>query len=524
LSRRPFFKFTLTSIAAAAAIGLAGCDTDSVVPSGRAQAPLSDKMVAELESKQMDKGSPILVRLFKEEAEAEVWKQDRNGEFALLKTYPICRWSGDLGPKIKEGDRQAPEGFYTITPGQMNPNSNYYLAFNMGYPNAYDRALGRTGSELMIHGDCSSRGCYAMTDEQIVEIYALARESFFGGQKSFQVQAYPFHMTAANLAKHRNSPHLAFWKMLKTGSDHFETTRQEPKVSVCEKRYVFDAAAPEGSTKALSFNASAKCPAYEVPASIAEAVREKQQKDNAEYAELVNRNVSVVASRAHIDGGMNPVFLAKLNPPSNPEMDTRGQMIIPPASTPGALPRTPNNPPRETTIPVQTPQVEVAAADVPSPDSLVRVANAPVPRPAPQAKVGEAPAEKPTTIAGLLGGLFGSKEPEPAPAAAPAPEQPKRTIATRVKSAVAAVKDKAKALEEKAKTLVAKKPAADDNRVASNAPALRPRLEDAKPTQEANAQPQLRSAFSSSPAPSGSLSGAAPVLGSSFESRWSGMR
>ena len=102
---------------------------------------------------------------------------DRDGQYALLKTYPICRWSGDLGPKKKEGDRQAPEGFYTITPGQMNPNSNYYLAFNTGYPNAYDRAWGRTGSELMVHGDCSSRGCYAMTDEQIQEIYALARDS-----------------------------------------------------------------------------------------------------------------------------------------------------------------------------------------------------------------------------------------------------------------------------------------------------------------------------------------------------------
>ena len=126
----------------------------------------------------MDLQSPILVRLFKQEAELEVWKQDRSGRFALLKTYPICRWSGDLGPKVREGDRQAPEGFYTISPGQMNPQSAYYLSFNTGYPNAFDRALGRTGSQLMVHGDCSSRGCYAMTDEQIAEIYSLGRESF----------------------------------------------------------------------------------------------------------------------------------------------------------------------------------------------------------------------------------------------------------------------------------------------------------------------------------------------------------
>ena len=131
----------------------------------------------------MPKDSPILVRIFKEESELEVWKQDTTGRFALLKVYPICRWSGDLGPKVKEGDRQAPEGFYTITPGLMNPNSNYYLAINTGFPNAFDRANDRHGAFLMIHGDCSSRGCYAMTDEQIGEIYSLARESFLGGQQ-----------------------------------------------------------------------------------------------------------------------------------------------------------------------------------------------------------------------------------------------------------------------------------------------------------------------------------------------------
>ncbi len=138
-----------------------------------------------------------------------------SGRFALLKIYPICRWSGELGPKTREGDRQAPEGFYTVTPGQMNPNSHYYLSFDIGYPNAYDRAYGRTGSNIMVHGDCSSRGCYAMTDEQISEIYALARESFLGNQQSFQVQAYPFRMTPPNMAKHRSNPNMPFWKMLK---------------------------------------------------------------------------------------------------------------------------------------------------------------------------------------------------------------------------------------------------------------------------------------------------------------------
>jgi murein L,D-transpeptidase YafK len=187
--------------------------------------PLSERILADLQAKHMRKEAPILVRIFKEEAELEVWKQNNSGRFALLRAYRICRWSGELGPKIKEGDRQAPEGFYSITPGQMNPNSDYYLAINTGFPNAYDQANGRTGAFLMIHGDCASAGCYAMTDEQIAEIYALARESFFGGQKSFQLEAFPFRMTPLNMARHHNSPHMAFWTMLKQGYDYFEVTR-----------------------------------------------------------------------------------------------------------------------------------------------------------------------------------------------------------------------------------------------------------------------------------------------------------
>ena len=248
-------------------------------------------------AKNMDKDSPILARIFKEEAEMEVWKKNRDGEYALLKTYPICRWSGDLGPKKKEGDRQAPEGFYTITPGQMNPNSNYYLAFNTGFPNTYDRAWGYTGSDLMVHGDCSSRGCYAMTDEQIQEIYALARESFFGGQKAFQLQAYPFRMTALNMAKHRNNPNFAFWKMLKEGYDHFNASHQEPKVAVCEKRYVFDAAAPDDSTKPLSFNAKGACPVYQLDKTIADAVHDERRQEQLKMAQYIASGVSTVPFR-----------------------------------------------------------------------------------------------------------------------------------------------------------------------------------------------------------------------------------
>src|SRR5689334_21957918 len=309
--RRRFARTLLASAAVAAAIALAGCDADSISPTGRSEAPLSEKTLAEMASKNMDKDSPILARIFKEEAEMEIWKKNRDGDYALLKTYPICKWSGDLGPKKKEGDRQAPEGFYAITPGQMNPNSNYYLAFNTGFPNTYDRAMGYTGSQLMVHGDCSSRGCYAMTDEQIQEIYALARESFFGGQKAFQLQAYPFRMTAMNMAKHRNNPNFAFWKMLKEGYDHFNASHQEPKVAVCEKRYVFDAAAPDDSAKPLSFNAKGACPVYQLDKTIADAVHEERRQKQLKMAQYIASGVSTVPFRVG-DGGMNPVFASKL--------------------------------------------------------------------------------------------------------------------------------------------------------------------------------------------------------------------
>jgi murein L,D-transpeptidase YafK len=272
---------------------------------------LPPALLSLLRQKRMPKYSPIILRVFKEEAELEVWKQDTSGRFQILKTYPICRWSGDLGPKLQEGDRQAPEGFYSVTPNLMNPNSNYYLSINVGYPNSFDKANNRDGSLLMIHGNCSSRGCYAMTDEQISEIYSLARDSFLGGRPSFQVQAYPFRLTPANLARHRNSPSLPFWKMLKIGNDHFETTHLEPKVDVCNRRYVFDAQPPPNSPYALAFNPTDQCPAFVVNPQIARQALEKQRTDQIEYAQLLKDNVPTAPIYSGLDGGMNEAFLAK---------------------------------------------------------------------------------------------------------------------------------------------------------------------------------------------------------------------
>src|SRR5438128_8879158 len=170
LINRSLVRALVTSaVLAGAGALLASCNGEdmSLANNAKANQPVPPKLVADMTAKDMDLQSPILVRLYKQEAELEIWKQDRSGRFALLKTYPICRWSGDLGPKVREGDRQAPEGFYAISPAQMNPQSAYYLSFNTGYPNAFDKALGRTGSHLTVHGDCPSPRCYAMTDEQI---------------------------------------------------------------------------------------------------------------------------------------------------------------------------------------------------------------------------------------------------------------------------------------------------------------------------------------------------------------------
>ena len=204
----------------------------------------------------MDRAAPILIRIYKEESTLEVWKQDRSGKFAPLNSYPICKFSGKLGPKLMEGDYQAPEGFYDITPDQMNPNSSEYLALNTGFPNAFDRSLGRTGSLLMVHGGCRSVGCYAMTDYAMEEIYGLVDEAFKGGQETIQLQAFPFRMTAQNLTRHAGDPNIPFWEMLKAGNDAFLATERPPRVAVCGRRYIFNPAV------AGDFDPSAPCPIH----------------------------------------------------------------------------------------------------------------------------------------------------------------------------------------------------------------------------------------------------------------------
>jgi murein L,D-transpeptidase YafK len=501
LTYRPLVRALVTSAALVAGTLLAGCNSDeiSLANNAKANQPVPPKLVADMAAKDMDLQSPMLVRLFKQEAELEIWKQDRSGRFALLKTYPICRWSGDLGPKVREGDRQAPEGFYSISPGQMNPQSAYYLSFNTGYPNAFDKALGRSGSQLMVHGDCSSRGCYAMTDEQIAEIYSLGRESFFGGQRAFQFQAYPFKMTPINMAKHRNNPNMPFWKMIKEGYDHFEVTRQEPKVDFCEKKYVFDAAKPPNATKDPVFDASAQCPAYVIPDEIAEAVRQKQQDDQAETAKLISKGTPVARINTGIDGGMNKVFAAKLPDGStglSEGGDGQGLSLLALSRAPGTIPSH-VNPPRG---PVTSPEEPLAASLAP--------AAAPAPAATPATRVASvAPTAQSDGFFSNLARKVGIGAADTTASAPPAVPAKPKIIET--KRSVAPLRPEASAPKPSTPSST---PAAPETKQAAVRPPLKPSVTDA----QAAAAPAAKD---------GMVAGSQPIVPpNSFDSRFSAFK
>ena len=182
-------------------------------------------------------GDPVFIRIFKEASLLEVWIHT-GAQYRLLKNYFICAYSGALGPKEKEGDKQAPEGFYKVRKEYLNPNSKFHLSFNLGYPNAYDRAHERTGSFLMVHGNCVSIGCYAMTDEKMEEIYALVEHALQKGQKFVPVHIYPFRMTKENMADHSESRWYDFWTNLKEGYDYFETEKVPPEIKVKNGHYI----------------------------------------------------------------------------------------------------------------------------------------------------------------------------------------------------------------------------------------------------------------------------------------------
>ena len=283
----------LIMTAAAAAVALSG--TRLAAEPAKALAPIPAATVALMAAKGTTPSAPLVLRAYKKEAEIEVWKQNAAGRFVYIKSFPICRWSGQLGPKMYPGDRQTPEGVYDIPARQMNPNSHYYLSFDTGFPNAYDRAHGASGSAVMVHGTCSSMGCFAMTDRQVGELYAIARDALKGGQPAFQFQSYPFHMSAKNMALYRTDANIDFWRQLKEGSDRFESTGEILRTSVVGGRYAF---------------APSQAAAKEAAAAAYHAAELKR------IAALVADGSAAVRT-TYADGGQNAIFAALLRKGTN---------------------------------------------------------------------------------------------------------------------------------------------------------------------------------------------------------------
>ncbi|WMS88771.1 L,D-transpeptidase family protein [Pleionea litopenaei] len=198
------------------------------------------QLIKELQEQQLSYGAPIFIRVFKQSETLEVWIENAQKQYKKFKTYKICRFSGDLGPKLKQGDWQSPEGFYFVNANRLNPWSRFHLSFNIGYPNQYDRFYKRTGDALMVHGNCVSIGCYAMTDEKIEEIYALAAAALKNGQPFFRVHIFPFELNDRNLAQHKEHRWYDFWKNLQQGYQWFEEHHQPPNVNVVDGKYTFE--------------------------------------------------------------------------------------------------------------------------------------------------------------------------------------------------------------------------------------------------------------------------------------------
>jgi murein L,D-transpeptidase YafK len=209
-----------------------------------ARARVEPLLKADLKKAGLEFGAPVFVRIFKESRQLELWVQQGIG-FKKFRTYTMCKMSGELGPKTERGDDQAPEGFYSVDANWMWPHSRYHLAFNIRYPNDYDKAWQRDGSAIMVHGGCSSSGCFAMTDEKIDEIYTLAAAAIANGQPEFAVHVFPFRMTDANMKRHKGARWSKFWANLKEGYDLFEANNVPPMVSVADKRYVFGDSTPQ---------------------------------------------------------------------------------------------------------------------------------------------------------------------------------------------------------------------------------------------------------------------------------------
>lgn len=272
-----------------------------------------------LAEKGVKPGAPIFIRVFKAESELEIWART-GASYVLLSTYPVCHWSGTIGPKVKEGDKQTPEGFYSVQRRQLHRSGRWPQALNLGFPNLFDRAQSRTGSYLLVHGGCSSIGCFAMTNTVIDEIFELTFAALKDGQGEVPVHVFPFRMTDANLEAHKSSEWHEFWKSLKEGYDSFERTRRPPKVVVCEKRYMVIDAPEDGAAQAASrrnvriatSSADQSCPSPEAVTAGVRAEAEpaaKGEKKARTGAQTARNGGAATSNSANVPGAnINTLF------------------------------------------------------------------------------------------------------------------------------------------------------------------------------------------------------------------------
>lgn len=266
--------------------------------------PALDRLPERMTERGLALGDAVFLRVFKAESELEVWMA-KDERLVRLATYPICHWSGDLGPKLIEGDRQTPEGFYTITRRQLHLSGRWPRSLNLGFPNDVDRALGRSGSYILIHGGCTSVGCFAMTNPVMTEVYAIVERALKQGQDRVHVHVFPFRMTDENLARTQDSPWFPFWQSLKPAYDQFEATHAVPRIAYCENRYVVSAVGPgEGPDPG---------PLAECGASATETPPQEIAANPSSRSPVPNRQNPAAINRS---GAASPVSAAQSAPPT----------------------------------------------------------------------------------------------------------------------------------------------------------------------------------------------------------------
>ncbi len=205
-------------------------------------AAATQRLEPELEKLGFRSGDSVILRLFKEEGELEIWmRPDSEPLYSLFKIVRLTASSGRLSPKTHEGDGQTPEGFYSVQAGNLRPKTQHYLGLDLGYPNEHDRQLNRTGSDLMLHAGKTAAGGYAISQESMEEVYALCDAALRRASPEIPVQIFPFRLTDRRMDRTltQGSAWLEEWTNLKEGYDFFENVRQPPRIEVIGGVYHF---------------------------------------------------------------------------------------------------------------------------------------------------------------------------------------------------------------------------------------------------------------------------------------------